>query len=228
MTNPVEATEALIQLRWPQYQVEDLDLDLKQGRETQAYVAVSRARMSEDLREGLRLGALSVRWVRRFRLNNDGRQPPPPANRRIKPQPRKPDKAKVDEEAIAERVAEKLDARQKKRDHERDTKDAKFRQEIRELVENSQGSAIDAEKLAALLKGTVKDAVPEGGVVAARGGVTTEDEDVPMYIPSQIVPTDVKASISVQESTSDASSTESAKDKLKRLRRRQQSEDNDE
>lgn len=230
--NPAEATEALVQLRWPQYRVEDLGLDLRRGLETEVYVSKAEARKSKDLAEGMRLGAVTVRWVRRFRVSNDGRQPPPPANRRIKPQLRKPEKAAVDEEALAERVAAKLDERQRKRDHERDTRDAKFRQEIKELVENSQGGAVDAEQLAALLKGTVegavKDAVPAGTVVTGRGGVT-EDEDVPTFIPENIIPIDAKVEISAKESTSDASGTASAKDKLKAMRARQkQSEETDE
>ena len=73
------------------------------------------------------------------------RQPAPPANRRIQAQARKKEEAAaapLDEEALAERVAAKLDAKQQARDAERDQRNAEFQAEV--LRKSAPGKKINS------------------------------------------------------------------------------------
>lgn len=228
-----DPTEAKIQAAWPKYDITDLDMTLRAGQKP-VYVAASTARASKDFQEGVRLGALQVEWVQRCRVSKP-KQPPPPANRRIRPEPRKPAKAEaaVDEEALADRIAAKLDKKQQQRDAERDAKNAEFQAEVLRKVKeaSAQGQSITPEMLQAMLTGAVKEAVENAPVKVVEGGGggtvrsgRDEGGHTP-FIPSQIVREDVKTSITAKESSTDATQTDEARRKLREKRRKAKNND---
>lgn len=226
-----DPTEAKITAAWPKYDITDLNMTLRAGQKP-VYVAAARARASKDFTEGVRLGALTVEWVQRCRVAKP-KQPPPPANRRIKPQPRKAAKAEgaVDEDALAERIASRLDKKQQERDAERDAKNAEFQAEVLRKVKEAtaQGQSITPEMLQAMLTGAVKEAVENAPVKVVEGGGggtvrSGNDEGHTPFIPSNIVREDVKTSITAKESSTDASQTDDAVRKLREKRRRKAKE----
>ncbi len=226
-----DPTEAHIETVWPQYTIEDLGIHLKFGDEGE-YVAKSLVDGSKDFKEGKDLGALRVQWVRRCRVKKPPRNQAPPSARRIVRAPLPKPKAEVDEEAIADRVAEKLAAKmakdettrqkreqqaaklQRERDVEMQEKLDRLEALAAQVAERSQGGE-DNTALAEILQ-TLK-AMPAQQVVTAGGTVAPVSEG-PLYIPD--VRTDIKSDIRPKESTSDAGKAMSSAEKLKALRDR--------
>ena len=213
-----DSTEARIEVVWPQYEVKDLHLYLKLGEKPE-FVSRMRAEVSKDLREAKRLGAVRVSWVRRCLVSKPPRNQAPPSARRMpKPVPkRKTEIVPVDEDAIADKVAAKLS-------QNLDQRDARLRQELREMVE--KGGTVDAAELANLLAEGLAAKLPQQVIVQQGGqaGGSESVSDEPMYIPSEIIPKDAKASIKATETKSDSGQTDDAAAKLAALRKKKAEE----
>lgn len=219
-----DPTEAEIRAVWPQYEIPDLDLKLRAGQRP-VYRPKAQAQASKRFVEGVNMGAIEVRWVKRCKVSKP-KLPAPPTNRRIKPVVKETPKeaVQVDEEALAERVAKKLDAKQQARDRDRDRKQEQFQAEVLRRLGEQKGQNIDIEALQAMLKGAVTEAVESAPVrvVEGSGGGTVKEKDSghTPYIPSQIVRDDVKTSITAKESSTDAAQTDDAVRKLREKRRK--------
>lgn len=193
-------TEARIECTCPSFNIADINLLVRRG--DVVWVSEEIARSSEDLRLAVRSGAVSVVYARRCSVS---RSPPPPNVRMNRAQRGGFVRTTVSApaaEPAAPTPAQGFDARA-----------------IEEAIANGISKAIQGLVASGSL-------VPGNGVVGgtpvarstglASAVVTSE----PVYIPSNLVPSDNAATITVAESSSEGTDLEAAAAALKATRKR--------
>lgn len=186
--------EARIECVSRQFDIPELGLALRQGGVK--YVPEGQARASRQLEQGRIAGAVSVRYVERYKVSKENRGPAPPAVRMSRPnmggmiRPPKPVATpEINTQEIAERAAKEA------ADAAAAAVEASFKKMIGEQ-----------DKTAGISQGQLEEAlrnVLPGLLGQAAGGMATPVDDTPVLIPEGIVNKDAKASVTPSKTESD-------------------------
>ena len=191
-------TEARIECLCPSFNIADINLYMRKG--DIAWVTEDVARSSDDLRIAVRSGAASVVYARRCSVS---RSPPPPNVRmnrtqrggfvRLQEPPQHP-------ASVPATAPQGVDAKS-----------------IEDAIANGIAKAIQGlVSSGALVPGNVVG-LPMTRSTPQASSVVSSD---PVYIPSNIVPSDNAATITVAESSSEGTDLEAAAAALKATRKR--------
>jgi len=194
--------EAQIICTCPSIWIADLKLDMKKGQS--ATVPEVQARASKDLELANKNGGVSVTYIERYKELR-----PPPQERQpivVKPipkiiQPPKVEKIKLDEDALAKRLAEKMGSL-------RDSK-------TNDLIEKLIGEVISMKKEMNDRPQVVREVVREVG--HSKGKIKN---DVPMFIPKTIMDEAARdVDLKIKETVSEGNVDEAA-EVLRALRKK--------
>ena len=228
---------AVIEAIWPTYELEDLDQVVIQGYPLT--IEKTEADKSKDLKEGIRLKALQIKYIRKCATIRKG-HPAPPHNRRLqkkfKPPPRPVTIVKertrdqiiqvpVVQQVIQKAPAVDTDLLVRKMtaafggvmDQKLKEQEDSLRAEFQALKDSKPTAPPDLESLKDSIQGMLNNVVVQSSTPQVQE--TSEVQDTPLFIPSKILSGKTTDTIQVQQSTSKATGVDDAAAKLKALRK---------